>query len=62
MNPTIMEDVFKIGEKLRSLRQDKKWTQEHVAIELGLKPTTYSDYERSAHQVPPDVVLRATEL
>lgn len=57
-----MEDVFKIGGKLKQLREDRRYTQEHVAIELGVKPSTYSDYERGVHQVPSEVVLKATEL
>ena len=57
-----MEDVFKIGGKLKQLREDRRYTQEHVAIELGVKPSTYSDYERGVHQVPQEVVLKATEF
>lgn len=57
-----MEDVFKIGSKLKHLREQRRYTQEYVAIELGVKPSTFSDYERGVHQVPSDVVLRATEL
>lgn len=57
-----MEDVFKIGTKLRQLREERRYTQESVAIELGVKPSTYSDYERGVHQVPSEVVLRATEF
>lgn len=57
-----MEDIFKIGSKLRHLREERRYTQEHVAIELGVKPSTYSDYERGVHQVPSEVVLRASQL
>ncbi len=57
-----MEDAFKIGSKLKHLREDRKYTQEYVSIELGVRPSTYSDYERGVHHVPSEVVLKATEL
>ena len=57
-----MEDVFKIGDKLKALRLDEEYTQEFVAINLGVKPSTYSDYERGVHQVPSEVVIKATEF
>lgn len=57
-----MEDVFPIGEKLKPLRVDKRYTQEGVAIELGVASSTYSDYERGVLNVPSAVVVRAAEL
>lgn len=62
-NPDAMKDVFMIGRKLRHLREDRKYTQEYVALELGVKATsTYSDYEREVISVPQEVVVKAAEL
>ena len=47
-----MEDVFKLGKKLKHLREDRRYTQEGVAIELGVKLSTYNDYEREVSRVP----------
>jgi len=59
-SPTTMEDVFKIGKKLKHLREERRSTQEAVAIDLGLKLSTYSDYEREISQVPAEVVVKAS--
>ncbi len=55
-----MEDVFEIGKKLKHLREERRSTQEAVAIDLGLKLSTYSDYEREISQVPAEVVVKAS--
>lgn len=57
-----MEDVFKIGKKLKQLREDRRLTQLQVADELGLSPNTYSDYEREVSRVPSEVVVSAAEF
>lgn len=57
-----MEDVFKIGDKLKQLRYDRKYTQEGVAHDLGVASSTYSDYERGVLNVPSAVVVKAAEL
>jgi|GEM_PF-1226389 transcriptional regulator with XRE-family HTH domain len=57
-----MEDVFLIGKKLRHLREERKYTQEGVAIDLGVASSTYSDYERGVINVPSAVVVKASEL
>ena len=54
-----MENVFMIGKKLKQLRDEHKYTQVGVAIELGVAPSTYSDYERGVVNVPGVVVVRA---
>lgn len=56
-----MKDIFKIGKKLKHLREGKGFTQEGVAQDLGLKLSTYNDYERGVSQVPSEVVVKATE-
>lgn len=56
-----MEDVFMIGKKLKHLREERKYTQEGVAIELGVASSTYSDYERGVVNVPAAVVVKAAE-
>lgn len=57
-----MEDLFMIGKKLKQLREDNKYTQEGVAIDLGIATSTYSDYERGVVNVPASVVVKAAEL
>lgn len=57
-----MKDVFKIGKKLKYLREERKYTKEYVAIELGVGTSTYSDYEREVLNVPADVVVNAVDL
>ncbi len=57
-----MEDVFMIGKKLKQLREDHKYTQEGVAIDIGVATSTYSDYERGVVQVPAVVVVKAAEF
>lgn len=37
---TAMEDMFLIGKKLKHLREEQKYTQEGVAIELGVASST----------------------
>lgn len=51
-----------IGKKLKHLREEHKYTQEGVAIELGVASSTYSDYERGVINVPSGVVLKAADL
>lgn len=58
---TAMEDVFMIGKKLKQLRDEHKYTQEGVAIDLGVASSTYSDYERGIVNVPSAVVVKAAE-
>lgn len=51
-----------IGKKLKQLREGRKFTQEGVAIELGVASSTYSDYERGVLNVPANVVVKAADL
>jgi len=57
-----MEYVYKIGKKLKQLREENHFTQLQVADELGGSPNTYSDYEREISRVPSEVVVKATEF
>ena len=57
----VMEDMFLIGKKLKHLRDEQKYTQEGVAIDLGVASSTYSDYERGVINVPAAVVVKAAE-
>lgn len=50
-NRNTMEDAFGIGDKLKELRHEKKYTLERVADELGVPKSTYHDYEQG-HSVP----------
>ncbi len=36
-----------LGEKIKKIRIDKNFTQEHVAFELGISQKTYSNFENN---------------
>lgn len=36
-----------LGEKLKKIRVEKNFTQEHVAFELGISQITYSNFENN---------------
>ncbi len=55
------------GEKLKCLREEKKkenakWTQTHVANQLGVARTTYTAYENDTKQPPMETVLKIANL
>ncbi|MBK8582785.1 MAG: helix-turn-helix transcriptional regulator [Flavobacteriales bacterium] len=56
-----MEDVFLIGKKLKHLREERKYTQEGVAIELGVG-TSQAAITSEVLNVPSSVVVKASEL
>jgi transcriptional regulator with XRE-family HTH domain len=42
-----------MGERLRTARIEKQWTQEYVAAEVGVEPVTYARWERGQHRPHP---------
>ena len=48
--------------RIRDLREDKDWTQEYVAEQLGIKQTTYSKYELGKINVPAEMFMKMADL
>ena len=48
--------------RIRDLREDKDWTQEYVAEQLGIKQTTYSIYELGKINVPAEMFMKLADL
>lgn len=51
-----------VGEKLKELRNLNDFTQEMTAEALGLKRTTYDNYENGVREAPMSVLERAADL
>ncbi|WP_295580702.1 helix-turn-helix domain-containing protein [uncultured Oscillibacter sp.] len=48
--------------RIRDLREDRDWTQAHVANLLGVRQTTYSKYELGKILVPIDMLIKLADL
>ena len=48
--------------RIRDLREDRDWTQAHVANLLGVRQTTYSKYELGKILVPIDMLIMLADL
>jgi transcriptional regulator with XRE-family HTH domain len=48
----MMETVATTGEKLRRLRRGKAWTQEQLAEEAGISPSTVVEIENGKRKSP----------
>ncbi len=53
----MMETVATTGEKLRRLRRGKAWTQEQLAEEAGISPSTVVEIENSKRKAPHPATL-----
>ena len=51
-----------VYEHIRSLREDKDYTQRQIAEFLNIHQTTYSDYELGKINIPPDILCRLADL
>ncbi len=49
-------------ERLRGLREDRDWSQAHVAKLLGVAQTTYSQYELGKRPLPIDYLIALCQL
>lgn len=47
---------------IRSLREDKDWTQQYVADCLGVNRRTYSAYETGTNSMTPEILIQLAEL
>ena len=50
------------AKRIRSLREDKDWTQEKVAEVLRVDQKTYSDYELKKIRIPMDYLVILAQL
>ncbi len=51
-------NYISIGERIRSIRKQKKWTQEELAEVSGVEPSNISHIERAATKVSLPTLLR----
>lgn len=59
---TMQEPRNKIPQRLRQLRQSRKWTKTYVAEKLGKKLSTYSNWEYGAREPDADMLIKIAEL
>lgn len=45
-----------VNERLRALREDRDWTQQHLADLLFINRSTYSAYENGRNAIPTDIL------
>lgn len=48
--------------RLKDLREDHDYSQQHIADYLGMKQPQYSRYERGLRDIPTDVLVRLAQL
>lgn len=51
-----------LGERLKMLREERKWSQADLAKRLNKAPSTISGYESDAHSIPTDVLVSLAML
>lgn len=52
----------KIGEFLKILRRERKWTQEELGEKIGVTNKTISKWENGNYMPPIDVLLMLSEM
>ena len=48
--------------RLRDLREDRDWTQAHLARMLNMSQTGYSKYETGENDVPTQVLIQLAKI
>lgn len=51
-----------VYERMRELREDKGWTQQHVADLLFINRGTYSSYETGVRTMSPEILIKLAEI
>lgn len=51
-----------LAETLKTLREDRKWTQKELAKKLGVDRRTLKNYEEGISFPPADIILRYTRI
>lgn len=54
--------ICMIYERIRNLREDNDWTQQHVADILFINRRTYSAYENGINSISPEILIKLAEL
>lgn len=54
--------MMMIYRRIKDLRQDRDWTQQHIADLLHISRSAYSAYENGANAVPIEVLIRLSHL
>ena len=49
-------------ERIKNLREDNDWTQQHVADLLFICRSTYSAYENGANATPIDILVKLSNI
>ena len=49
-------------EKIRELREDKRWTQQYLADLLFVNRRTYSSYETGDRTMSPDILIKLADI
>ena len=48
--------------RIRELREDKDWTQQHVADLLYINRRTYGTYENGISDIPTEILIKLSRL
>ena len=48
--------------RIRNLREDKDWTQQHIADLLFINRRTYSAYENGVNAMSPEVLIKLSQI
>lgn len=62
MSIGVKGEFIMIGERLRKLREDKKYQQKEVAEKLGMSHSRYSNYENGVSKPDYDTLLKIADL
>ncbi len=49
-------------DRIRNLREDKDWTQQHMADLLYINRRTYSAYENGVNAMSPEILARLAQI
>lgn len=58
----VLRGDFVIYYRIRALREDKDWTQQYVADQLGVNRRTYSAYENGVNTMSPEILAALAKL
>lgn len=53
---------MKYNERIREIREDNSFTQQHIADYLNVGQRTYSDYESGKTRIPVDNLLKLAQF
>lgn len=63
----ILASILNLGDfmrytRIRDLREDRDWTQQHVADLLFINRRTYAAYENGVNAMSPETLIRLAQL